>query len=322
MAHVSPQEFENAGNMDELLGLLGRAGIENGWAKREPSMYARPKKAFIPAQWEWAQARAALDAAGRFVNTELAERRNLILNNPVPGNFYPTVTTLVSAYQMVKAGEVARSHRHTANALRFVAQAEPGLYTVVDGKKIPMEPSDVLLTPNWAWHGHANESKASGYWIDFLDVPLTHLLGPMFFEHHEEMVEHTDIIAPDSPARFAFTETVRRLAEASDITPGHREIALGDPALTTIALNVVRLEKGASFSMEPSTLSCIYTVMQGKAQATIDGVTFDASRADVIAAPSSSSQLWRAEEECYLLRVSDEPLMRFLGWLRPIEAAR
>ena len=198
MAHVSPQEFENAGNMDELLGLLGRAGIENGWAKREPSMYAKPKKAFIPAQWEWAQARAALDAAGRFVNTELAERRNLILNNPVPGNFYPTVTTLVSAYQMVKAGEVARSHRHTANALRFVAQAEPGLYTVVDGKKIPMEPSDVLLTPNWAWHGHANESKASGYWIDFLDVPLTHLLGPMFFEHHEEMVEHTDIVAPDS----------------------------------------------------------------------------------------------------------------------------
>jgi gentisate 1,2-dioxygenase len=161
-----------------------------------------------------AQARAALDAAGRFVNTELAERRNLILNNPVPGNFYPTVTTLVSAYQMVKAGEVARSHRHTANALRFVVQAEPGMFTVVDGTKIPMEPSDVLLTPNWAWHGHANESKASGYWIDFLDVPLTHLLGPMFFEHHEEMVEHTDIVAPDSPARFAFSETVRRLAEA------------------------------------------------------------------------------------------------------------
>jgi gentisate 1,2-dioxygenase len=141
MAHVAPREFEDAGNMEELLSLLGRAGIENGWAKREPSMYAKPKKAFIPAQWEWAQARAALDAAGRFVNTELAERRNLILNNPVPGNFYPTVTTLVSAYQMVKAGEVARSHRHTANALRFVAQAEPGMYTVVDGKKIPMEPS-------------------------------------------------------------------------------------------------------------------------------------------------------------------------------------
>ena len=51
-------------------------------------------------------------------------------------------------------------------------------------------------------------------------------------------------------------------------------------------------------------------------------MTFDASRADVIAAPSSTSQLWQAQEECYLLRVSDEPLMRFLGWLRPIEAAR
>ena len=72
MAIVAPEEFNRAGNMEELLGLLARAGIENGWAKREPSMYARPKKSFVPAHWSYAQAHAALDAAGRFVNTELA----------------------------------------------------------------------------------------------------------------------------------------------------------------------------------------------------------------------------------------------------------
>ena len=318
MAIVAPEEFNRAGNMEELLGLLARAGIENGWAKREPSMYARPKKSFVPAHWSYAQAHAALDAAGRFVNTELAERRNLILNNPVPGNFYPTVTTLVTAYQMVKAGEIARSHRHTANALRFVLEAEPGMYTIVDGKKIPMEPNDVLLTPNWSWHGHSNETRASAYWIDFLDVPLTHLIGPMFFEHHEEMVEHSDIVAPDSPCRFAFTQTQARLAEAADMTPGRREISLGDPALTTIALQVVRLDAGASFSLEPSTLSSIYAVMQGKGHAELDGRAFAFVRGDVLAAPSSTPQTWHADEACYLLRVTDEPLLRFLGWLRPI----
>ena len=78
MAAVTPEEFNRAGNMEELLGLLGRAGIENGWAKKEPSMYPTPKQRFVPAHWTYAQARAALEAAGRFVNTELAERRNQI----------------------------------------------------------------------------------------------------------------------------------------------------------------------------------------------------------------------------------------------------
>ena len=319
MANVAPEDFKNAGNMEELLGLLSRAGIENGWEKREPSMYARPKKSFLPAHWSYAQAHAALDAAGRYVNTEMAERRNLILNNPVPDNFYPTVTTLVSAYQMVKAGEMARSHRHTSNALRFVLEAQPGMYTIVDGNKIPMEPNDVLLTPNWSWHGHSNESRAHGYWIDFLDVPLTHLIGPMFFEHHQDKVEHSDIVAPDSPARFPFTQTTARLAVAPELTPGHREISLGDPALTTIALQVVRLDAGASFALEPTTLSSIYAIMQGTGSADIDGRAFAFERGDVIAAPSSTTQCWQAKTECYLLRVTDEPLLRFLGWLRPID---
>ena len=319
MATVTPEEFQRSGNMDELLSLLAKAGIENGWAKREPSMYAQPKRNFIPAQWTYPVAKAALDAAGRFVNTELAERRNLILNNPVAGNFYPTVTTLVSAFQMVKAGEVARSHRHTANALRFVLDAKPGMYTIVDGKKIPMEPNDVLLTPNWSWHGHSNESPANGLWIDFLDVPLTHLLGPMFFEHHEEKVEHSDIVAPDSPARFPFTTTVARLAEAQDVSPGRREIELGNPALRTIALPVNRLEAGASFEVSPTTLNCIYAIMQGTGEAKIDDKTFHFARGDVIAAPSSTRQVWTAKEQCYLLRVSDEPLLKFLDWLRPVE---
>jgi len=49
---------------------------------------------------------------------------------------------------MVLPGEAARSHRHTPNALRLVVDAAPGNYTVVNGKKLPMRPGDVLLTPN------------------------------------------------------------------------------------------------------------------------------------------------------------------------------
>jgi gentisate 1,2-dioxygenase len=60
--------------------------------------------------------------------------------------------------------------------------------------------------------------------------------------------------------------------------------------------------------------------MQGKGRATLDGRDFSFVRGDVLAAPSSTPQIWHAQEECYLLRVTDEPLLRFLGWLRPIEA--
>ncbi len=320
MAEVAPEEFHRAGNMDELLGLLARAGVENGWAKREPSMYAVPKRKFVPAHWTSAMAGAALEAAGRFVNTELAERRNLILNNPVPGNHYPTVTTLVSAYQLVKAGEVARSHRHTANALRLVLRSKPGMYTIVDGKKIPMVENDVLLTPNWSWHAHSNETDASALWIDFLDVPLTHLLGPMFFEHHADKIEQSDIVDAASPCRFPFEETVARLDTAPDIAPGVREIQLGDPAMKTIALHALRLEAGAAHTAAASTLNCVFAIMRGKGDAIFGDRVFTWSRGDVVAAPSGYDYSFIAKEQSYLLRVSDEPLLKFLDWLRPIPA--
>ena len=73
----------------------------------DDSLWPLPNREFVPAHWAYREAKAALNAAGRFVNTELAERRNLILANPIEGNKYPTVKTLICAYQMVKAGETA-----------------------------------------------------------------------------------------------------------------------------------------------------------------------------------------------------------------------
>src|SRR6202171_2516383 len=161
----------------------------------------------------------ALEASGRLINTALAERRNLILFNPAEGNTYGTVRTLVAAYQMIMPGEWARVHRHTANALRLILDAEPGTYTEVDGVNIAMEPGDVLLTPNWSTHGHGNDSKVCAYWLDFLDAPLVQLLEPMFFEHFEEENDHAafetepPVPTTDSPFVFTLTDTLRRIEE-------------------------------------------------------------------------------------------------------------
>ena len=316
MPTVASDEFKRVRNLDDIYALLDKLDIVNGWAKKEPSLYPLPKSSFVPAHWSYAPAHAALEAAGRFVNTELAERRNLILVNPLPGNTYPTVRTLVAAYQMVKAGETAKSHRHTANALRVVLDTRPGTYTIVDGKKIPMDPGDVLLTPNWCWHAHSNESVADAYWMDVLDVPTVHLLNPMFFEHHEAGIEPVSGIAADSPSRFPWADIARRLESATEIAPGRREIELGAPAMATVALHVTRLEAGATMTWPATTSSAIVAIMQGEGVSEMADKRFEWRRGDALASPSGIAHAVTAASEAYLLRASDEPLLRALGWLR------
>ena len=106
-------ELQNASSLDELYSLLKPLNAGAGWNKPAPSLWEEPRKAFVPYRWRYDQAKAALDAAGRLINTELAERRNLILFNPVTGNDYGTTRTLLAAYQMILPKERARSHRHT-----------------------------------------------------------------------------------------------------------------------------------------------------------------------------------------------------------------
>src|SRR5882762_9787619 len=90
-------DFESARSLDQLYTLLDAIQVKNGWNKPTPSLYPSPKQHFAAAHWRYADARAALHAAGRLVGPVWAERRNLILANPVPGNAYPTVATLVAA---------------------------------------------------------------------------------------------------------------------------------------------------------------------------------------------------------------------------------
>ncbi len=205
-----------------------RSGSAPAGTSRRRRCGRRRTRTSRPAHWRYAQAKGALDAAGRLINTELAERRNLILINPLEGNDYATARTLVAAYQMIMPGEHARSHRHTPNALRLVIDAEPGTYTIVNGARLPMAPNDVVLTPNWCWHGHGNDGKGCGYWLDFLDVPLVHLLDPMFFEPHPDEFEDERARGAALAAAFPVARhrtAARRGRARSERAPRHQRRA-------------------------------------------------------------------------------------------------
>jgi gentisate 1,2-dioxygenase len=325
MSSLSPADLARSGTLEELYGKLGKVGMGPGWNKPTPSLWPSPRKTLVPAHWQYELARGALDAAGRLINTALAERRNLILVNPAEGNTYGTVRTLVAAYQMIMPGEWARAHRHTPNALRLILDAEPGTYTQVDGIDIAMAPGDVLLTPNWSNHGHGNHSKACAYWLDFLDVPLVQLLEPMFFEAAEDDGNGTDDSrrAPaeattDLPFVFTLRDTLRRLGETKPEPGGPfaTQIELGHPALATTALYMMRLAPGIRTAPYRTTANNIFAVVQGEGASTVDGERFAWRRGDVIAAPAWRPHWHEATGDAILLRVTDEPVMQRFGWWR------
>jgi gentisate 1,2-dioxygenase len=327
MSTPTREELARSGTLEELYGKLAQVGMGPGWNKPTPSLWASPRKTFRPTHWSYAQARGALDAAGRLINTELAERRNLILFNPAEGNTYGTVRTLVAAYQMIMPGEWARVHRHTPNALRLILDAEPGTYTEVDGVNIAMEPGDVLLTPNWSTHGHGNNSKANAYWLDVLDAPLVQLLEPMFFEPLDEDANHEafepEPAAPPKETSFVFTlaDTERRLDAAAPTPSGPfgTAIELGSPALDTASLHMMRLARGVRTATHQATANNIYAIVRGEGATTVDGERFAWARGDVIAAPAWRPHFHEASQDALVFRVSDATTLQKLGFYREAE---
>lgn len=304
-------------SLEALYADFASLNMEGGWHRRFPALWPAPRRNFLPHVWRYAEVKPILDRAGQLVDTTQAERRNLTMFNPVEGNIYSTVRTIVAAYQMIRPGEVARAHRHTPNALRLILEGT-GTYTVVDGKQVEMRPGDVLLTPNWAWHSHANGGSQDCYWMDFLDVPLVHLLEPMFFEGHpdgvEKVVEQIDV----APIAFRWSDTEARL-DAAAVSAGSQaavSVRLGPAQLDTIALTMHRVPAGAATAAQRTTANRIFAVVKGAGVSHIDGEEHAWAFGDTIAVPAWRPCSHRADDEAVLLEVSDEPVLAKLGWLR------
>ncbi|MBS0335850.1 MAG: cupin domain-containing protein [Proteobacteria bacterium] len=306
----------SAPTLEALYPLLAERSIGAGWNKPEPAMWPQPKKNFVPFHWRYADAAAAFESASRLVSTEQAERRNLILVNPIPGNIYSTLRTIVVAYQTILPGETARSHRHSPNALRLVLDAGGGAFTTVNAKKIPMTEGDVVLTPSGSWHGHGHDGDRPATWLDYLDVPLVQLLEPIFFDSHPAGIEKPERVTPESPFIFPFAKTEARLADAPADAQFGRQVELGGPALRTMGLFMMRLAPGAQTAPLRTTANNVYTVVRGEGSTTVDGVTFRWQRGDVIAAPAWRSHHHSASKDSVLFRVTDAPVMSALGLLR------
>jgi gentisate 1,2-dioxygenase len=311
-------ELKRSRELDEIYKPLEKLALTPGWIDRkEPILRKEPKGAFPPYHWRYAECRQALDVAGRLIDTKLADRRNLILRNPVEGNNFATTRTFVNAYQMILPGEKARSHRHAPHALRVILDSKRA-YSIVDGEKTLMESGDVVLTPGWSWHGHGHDGDEPAYWLDGLDVPLTQLLEPMFFEEHPQGFVDVDVLTEVSPMRFTWSSIQSRTEKAAKDPEGYfgRRVRLDAPTMPTIGIYVERLEAGQKTRRYRASANAVFCPMSGTGISRIGGESFAWARGDAFCAPTWNWIEHEALTDTILFTMTDEFLMRFAHYYR------
>jgi gentisate 1,2-dioxygenase len=304
--------------LEALYEAAGGVNFTPGWVPRKkPILWSEPRPEYVPAHWSYDDAKAGLDAAGRLIDVSLAERRNLVMRNPAPGSNFETTRTLVCAYQMILPGEKAPSHRHSSHALRVIIDGR-GSFSTVNGEKMPMETGDVVLTPGWCWHGHGHDGDQPAYWFDGLDVPLTHLLEPMFYQEHPERHEKVERVVQTSPFRFTREDIARRLDAAKPDGDGFHgpRVTLEAPDMPPMGLRMERLSVGRNTRRYRTTANIIFHVTEGSGESMIGDKQFEWKRGDTFVAPGWHAINHRATSDAQMFEMSDEPLLRFSNYYR------
>jgi 1-hydroxy-2-naphthoate dioxygenase len=314
----------------------------------------------VPQLWPWAVIYSCLMESGDVVKLggidDAAKRRTVQLVNPALTDRKATSRTLQMSIQLVKPGERAECHRHSAAALRFVVEGDGTGYTAVEGEEMRMEPGDLVLTPNWTWHDHFDAGKNNIVWLDVLDSHLTRYLDAGFEENYGEGPAQP-IVKPDgyckqkygtvrprtanvSNAALAYNykwrDTLQALNEIASIgeRDPHDGVLLeyahpltGGATMPTIGCWVQLIPPGETTQLHRHTSNTIYHVVQGQG-ATSVGKSRTAtqelawSARDCFFVPSWT---WHGFENkskrdpAIIFSVTDRPVLESLGLFREEE---
>src|SRR5262249_47183515 len=159
-------------------------------------------------------------------------------------------------------------------------------------------------------HSHYNEGKHSAIWLDFLDVPLVHLLEPMFFEEYPGGFQPVTSEPNESPFWYGI-DWVRAELQKVTAENGVRRLTLpSQEHIPTMARDSWKMRNEVSHKVERSTASRIFAVVEGAGTATIGDVNVTWERGDVFAAPSWTAFEINATQDALLFEVSDEPVLQ------------
>ena len=306
-----------------------------------------PRPAGVPYRWSWLATKEALDEATIALGPVDTARRHLTFINPgLKDRGSATTHTISAGFQLVKAGEVCWSHRHTMAALRFVTDGHAEAYTAVDGEKLFMEDFDLLLTPRFSWHDHHNPSDKDVYWLDGLDIGLLFALNQVYYEPYGEDSQRlrptdsdaigtrTALVRPTwerprtgrLPMRYAWKDVQATLAKYDDAAGTRYDgLALhyvnpvtGGPTMDTIDCWVQRFAPGFDGLTHRRSSSSISYIVAGEGQLETDAGALDFGPGDVIALPNWTNFRWINSSKSAPLTVfsmHDTPVLEALGLL-------
>jgi len=292
-----------------------------------------PTSQMRPARWRYGDIRSELMRAGELITAEEAERRVLILENPAQPGQARITSTLYAGLQLILPGEVAPCHRHTQSALRFVMEGA-GAHTAVNGERVIMERFDLVLTPNWDWHDHGNESDAPMVWLDGLDIPLVTALDASFSERrggaHPETLSagasrarwgsnlrppgHRDATRRAPLFHYPYAEWRRALDVAAETGhPDQHEGTIleftnpvdGGSVMTTISAFCQRIAAGFNTRPILSTDGQVIVVVEGSGSIHIGASVFDILEGDILVVPAWTSRAIRASSTMTFFSFSD-----------------
>ena len=138
----------------------------------------------------------------------------------------------------------------------------------------------------------------------------------MFFETHPDGVERASEVCRDSPFRIAYEEYKPLLLAASEVHQGVRSLVLGPAVIPTFDRLALSFASGSAWSRPRTTVSRIYTVIEGTGTARGDGFVFDWKPGDMFVIPGWHESQLAANDDAVLVQVSDQPLLSVLNWVR------
>lgn len=301
-----------------------------------------PKSRVLPYLWKWSDIYDGLMKAREVVSLEMSERRTVRLVNPgLPETGFATQTIHISV-QLVRPGEVAKAHRHTLTAIRFVVRGS-GAFTTVEGERFTMSPGDLILTPNWTWHDHYNGTEEDSVWLDGHDGPLVRALEVVAVEMFRQKQQPVEAI-PDfsihqygmarpyekkarffeAPYKYSWEQTYKSL-RALAVTEGdpYDGILLryinprtGGPTLRTFGCEIQMIRPGEKTKFHRHTSSVIYHAFRGSGCTTAGEQRLEWTQGDCITVP-----LWQwhrhenpSKQEAVLFSITDRPMKEALGF--------
>ncbi|WP_195818866.1 gentisate 1,2-dioxygenase [Roseobacter sp. MH60115] len=343
---MSPNDApENTQARQQFYDAIEPESMRALWSVMAGIITPEPKSDCIPFKWRYSSVRARLLEAAELITAKEAERRVLILENPGLAGSSKVTTSLYCGVQCVMPGEVAPAHRHTQSALRFVLESAGG-FTAVGGEKTEMSFGDFVITPNWAWHDHGNDTNEPIFWLDGLDIPVVQFFDASFAEGLGEDQQPITRPTGDSTARYGANMLPLGYAQHTPTSPifnypyarsrdaleQMRKYEEWDPchglrmryinpvdggwAMPTIGTCLQLMPKGFQSAPYKSTDATVYVGVEGRGRLRVRDEVIDWGPRDVVVVPSWHEIIHETAEDAVLFSYSDRPIQEKLGLFR------